>query len=259
MIFITLVAVIVIIIIIFVALWIKTSNSENDSAELAGEVGESIISRQLGENVEGVQYIINNALFRDKYKNTCQIDHILINENGIWVIETKNFSGRVYGTKEQRYWTQVKSYGENKKTFHNPIIQNEGHIKKLKTRIKFGCQVHNVVVFVDTDLSEINIENVCDIYELKNKTRQSVGKPISSDEMRKYYNLICKMIENDQVTIEEHIENVNKIKESIRNDRCPYCGVKLVKRKGQHGEFYGCANYPSCHFKINSLEEKDRL
>ena len=24
---------------------------------------------------------------------------------------------------------------------------------------------------------------------------------------------------------------------------CPQCGGKLVRRKGQYGEFYGCSNY----------------
>ena len=35
-----------------------------------------------------------------------QIDHILLNSHGIFVIETKNYKGVVYGSEGKNYWRQ---------------------------------------------------------------------------------------------------------------------------------------------------------
>ena len=35
----------------------------------------------------------------------------------------------------------------------------------------------------------------------------------------------------------------------VPGNGCPYCGSKVVKRKGPYGEFWGCSKYPECPFK----------
>ena len=42
----------------------------------------------------------------DNYGNTHQIDHVEIRENGIFYIETKNYSGLIFGGSNQTFWTQ---------------------------------------------------------------------------------------------------------------------------------------------------------
>ncbi len=37
----------------------------------------------------------------------------------------------------------------------------------------------------------------------------------------------------------------------LEEDKCPNCGGKLVERKSDYGTFYGCSNYPACHYKRN--------
>lgn len=32
---------------------------------------------------------------------------------------------------------------------------------------------------------------------------------------------------------------------------CPKCGGKLAERTGKFGIFYGCSNYPKCHYTLN--------
>ena len=54
---------------------------------------------------------MNNVILEVEYGNTTQIDHILINEYGVFVIETKNYKGVVYGTEGKNYW---KQYLKNK-------------------------------------------------------------------------------------------------------------------------------------------------
>ena len=101
------------------------------SPRLKGRKGEIVVARILGKTISGRQYVINDLLFSDQLGHSCQIDHIYINRYGIWIIETKNYSGQIYGTIDQREWTQVLAYGNTKNHFYNPIKQNTTHIYRL--------------------------------------------------------------------------------------------------------------------------------
>ena len=51
----------------------------------------------------------------------------------------------------------------------------------------------------------------------------------------------------------EHVEELKrermkKIVENEEAEKCPCCSGKLVLRKSEYGEFYGCSNYPNCRF-----------
>ena len=53
-----------------------------------------------------------------KSKNkTHQIDHVIVSSKGIFSVETKNYSGRIYGEDNQKEWTQVLNYGKVKNKF----------------------------------------------------------------------------------------------------------------------------------------------
>jgi len=52
------------------------------------------------------------AVFHDLYlprpdgKGTAQIDHVVVSPFGIFVIETKNMAGWIFGDERSRQWTQ---------------------------------------------------------------------------------------------------------------------------------------------------------
>lgn len=65
---------------------------------------------------------------------TTEIDLILLHESGIYVFESKNYSGWIFGNEAQKYWTQVLPQGHGhsrKEHFFNPILQNKVHLKWL--------------------------------------------------------------------------------------------------------------------------------
>ena len=55
----------------------------------------------------------------------------MIHEKGIFVIESKNYSGWIFGNERDKKWTQVLANGD-KNYFFNPILQNKIHIKYNK-------------------------------------------------------------------------------------------------------------------------------
>ena len=89
------------------------------SPEYRGKVGENRGKAVIGETIEGVQYVIND-LFLERKGKSSQIDHIVINPRGVFVIETKNYSGVIYGSENQQEWTQVLYYGRSKNNIYNP-------------------------------------------------------------------------------------------------------------------------------------------
>ena len=78
-----------------------------------------------------------------------EIDVLLLHETGVYVFESKNVSGSVYGDENHPQWQRFKSNSE-KDFFPNPIMQNEGHINALCDFLqldKFQFRVFSIIVF----------------------------------------------------------------------------------------------------------------
>ncbi len=103
------------------------------SPEEKGEIGEDIIYRDLAR-IEGRKAFLPNCYIPKHNGGTTEIDLIFLHESGVYVIESKNYSGWIFGDEEQEYWTQcLQSVGgiATKKQFYNPLWQNEIHIYAL--------------------------------------------------------------------------------------------------------------------------------
>lgn len=93
-----------------------------------GYYGEYLTFKAL-ERVRGYSRILGNV-YIPKDETTTEIDVIFIHETGIYVVESKNYSGWIFGNEEDRYWTQTFENGM-KFRFYNPIWQNNTHIRYL--------------------------------------------------------------------------------------------------------------------------------
>lgn len=237
----------IIIIIILSAISTIFSNSR-----IKGYIGEKTITNILGKTLHGQKYIINDLLFIDKSGHSCQIDHICINKHGIWVIETKNFGGKIFGSKYQKEWVQKFPHSKKNNNFYNPILQNKTHILRLSEYLNICDIFVNIVVFTNrADISKISAPNVIYPSKLKAVLCQCTGKNLSLNEMEHYYNKLLDLKNKKQITKDKHIKNINEIQFKISNNICPRCGDKLIVRNGRNGNFYGCSNYPKCKFTKN--------
>jgi hypothetical protein len=98
---------------------------------LKGKLGEFAVATHVKLYLKDPQYILLNDLtLPDGAGATTQIDHLLLSPYGIFVIETKNYKGWIFGSEHQKQWTQ-KIY-KNSYKFQNPIHQNYKHIKVLQ-------------------------------------------------------------------------------------------------------------------------------
>lgn len=216
-----------------------------------GELGEKIIATIL--DVNGGK-ILNNYIILDNFNKTHQIDHVLINKCGIFVIETKAYSGFIYGDENQEKWTQVLAFGKVKNQFYNPVKQNATHYYQIKNLIKDNLiPIFSCVVFVNGNIDNVRANNVFDTDGLISFVNEKPEK-LSEFQIENLYGFLeSKRAKN--ITELEHILSINKTLQDINNNICPRCKGKLVIRNGRYGQFYGCSNFPKCKFKkrINTI------
>ena len=79
---------------------------------------------------------------------TAQIDHIVVSRYGVFVIETKNYSGWIFGKADDPEWTQT--FYHKRDTVQNPLRQNYKHICALVENLRIDkSYFHNVVALTD--------------------------------------------------------------------------------------------------------------
>lgn len=216
-----------------------------------GWLGELIVKFIVGKTVcddTKEQYVVNNLMIENENGQTSQIDHIVINKNGVFVIETKNYSGRIYGNDNQLQWTQVLNYGRVKNKFYNPVKQNATHIYRIKQKVDINVPFYSVIVFVKNNIDYIESDKVFKCSNFKKYLNQDRGVDLSSQTMKSIYSTLTNIKQTNTVTNAEHINNINTMRQNIDNDICPRCGGALIIRDGKHGLFRGCENYPKCKF-----------
>ena len=94
----------------------------------------------------------HNVPVRYKQQQT-ELDHLIINGNGVFIIEVKNFSGELYGTAEDEEWLKDRFSSKGKlyrKHVRNPIgqVRRQEYIlsrflkgKKIRTQLIYlFCQ-----------------------------------------------------------------------------------------------------------------------
>lgn len=215
-----------------------------------GKAGEFVVAEILGETVAGEQYVINDYLFADRSGKSRQIDHIYINRYGIWVIETKNYAGEIYGREDRREWTQVLANGREVNRFYNPLKQNLTHIYSLAEVIGRRDVFHNVVCFVgNADISGVAANNVYSLHGLAGLKTRETSVRLTAEEMEKYYCCLVEWRNAHPSSEAEHIAEILEKRDEIRRGICPRCGGRLVVRSGKYGPFFGCSNYPECKFR----------
>ena len=232
-------------------------------AEAIGDHGEKRVSSFL-EYLDCEDYWVFNDILILNGKYTTQIDHIIISRFGVFVLETKNVHGKVYGNENSEFWKQFlpdigyRRYGFTQEHhLRNPIWQNEGHIKTLR-RLVFGSEIpiYGVILFSGgTELFITTNQPVLNMWEVVPYIKQYRSVVLTSEQMNYYRNRLLSVISISSADREKHLDNVyrnmERRDESVLNGRCPRCGGKLVLRTGKYGSFYGCSNYPQCKYTLN--------
>lgn len=215
-----------------------------------GRIGEARVNRvlaRLSKKYGG--HVIHDVMVLGDDGKTSQIDHVYVSNRGVFVIETKNYAGRIYGSQNQKQWTQVLAYGNVKNKLYNPVMQNHTHIRRLKEALPEAVNVVSAVVFVRGNIQYIDSENVYDLHGLKKLVKNS-AETIPANKVESITQSTQTFKDKPIQTNKEHVTQIKATQQGIKEGICPRCGAELVLRtsKTDGRQFYGCSNFPKCRF-----------
>lgn len=223
---------------------------------MKGVIGEALVN--LAANLfldKQVYKLFKNVTLPTEDGGTTQIDHVIVSRYGVFVIETKNIKGWIFGSANQKTWTQ-KIYRHTNQ-FQNPLHQNYKHTQTLQAALDLTPdKLFSVVVFIgDSEFKTSMPENV--VYaggyiRLIKSKQQSI---MTDSEVAN----ICRKIESGRLkpSIKTHVEHVKHVRNIVEQKQqqaenaCPKCGRPMVLRTVKSGEnqgnqFWGCSGFPKC-------------
>ena len=245
---------IVIVLIVGAKIWFS-------SPENVGKFGERRVAHRL--NWLSNEYISLNDILLPTYYGTTQIDHIVVSPYGIFIIETKNYKGWIFGREHSEVWTQSLlgkklpwGWSSKKHRLRNPIRQNAAHVRAVKAVLNEMGDFPIIPIVVFSDNATLNISApdhiVINWRRLRSTIRSYKTEQLSHEDVQRVVDKISAANISTKESRESHIRNIRTIQHNraatIANGKCPRCGGNLVERYGRYGSFTGCSNYPRCRF-----------
>ena len=242
----------------------------------SGRYGEYLLYKRL-EKLEksGAKFLFNLYIPKANGETT-ELDMIMISSKGIFVFESKNYSGWIFGSENQKNWYQTLPTGKgrsHKESFYNPIMQNKTHVAALDEFIEEAIPIYSVIVFSDKCVfKDVHVESTDVALIYLSQAKQVVsdvlneddGVLLSEDCIEEIYNklYLCSQVSEEEKN--QHIQTIRDKKSASKSEyfddfqslKCPKCGGSLVLRTTKKGEnvgnqFYGCSNYPKCKYTKN--------
>ena len=188
---------------------------------------------------------------------TTQIDHIFVSRFGIFVVETKNMKGWIFGRETEAQWTQ-KIFKKSFK-FQNPLRQNYKHVKAVEAALDVPAKaVHSIVVFVGdcTFKSPMpaNVNKGASYITYIKSFREPV---LSESQVQLALSKIkSARLEPNWRTHHRHVMQLKTRDDPLAERRCPKCGSMMILRTAKRGgyagkQFWCCSAYPKCRMVQN--------
>jgi hypothetical protein len=173
-------------------------------------IGEARVVTEIETHFSRMHVLLNNVTLPTE-NGTTQIDHILIADTGIFVIETKHYKGWIYGNPSEATWTQVVF--KLKSGFQNPLRQNYGHLKTLQALFNLpDDNFLSVVVFSgEADFKSFLGDSVFKLGELSGYLAKP--RPVVFDERKIAYivgRIEMKRLRRSIETDEYHVNSLRK-------------------------------------------------
>ncbi len=230
--------------------------------------------------------VLRNVYLPKDNGETSEVDVIFITQKGIFVFESKNYSGWIFGDEKSQKWTAMLP-NKQKNQFYNPIKQNRSHLKWMGKYVGEDIPLFSIIVFSERcELKKVTIESE-DIKVIKRDRTYATVRDIwdknpdvlSDEKIEDLYTQLEKLTNVDEAIKTSHVENIEKkyktpekipdipkVVSSKDNNEdvgldtetkvCPKCGSALVLRTAKRGEnagkqFYGCSGFPKCRYIQN--------
>lgn len=247
-----------------------------------GLQGEKEIAFELKNANIGMYVLHDVTLSYEDLK--AQIDYVIVTKGYTYLVECKNLLGDITVDNQGQFMRSYEVKGKKiKEGIYSPYTQAVRHKEILKKRWlskrnklqimlweksfenmwykplvvlsnskcllntkyapndvkKNTIRVDQLVSYIKRDLERYDH----DMYSSKKNMVELAESFLKDNEEVEYYDIASRY----QKDIESNKEK-KVVGENVKV--CPKCGGKLVERKGQYGEFYGCSNFPKCRYTL---------
>lgn len=148
-----------------------------------------------------------------------EIDTLIISVSGIYVLETKNFHGWIYGNEDWEYWT-VSYSNKRKYKFYNPVRQNSTHIRALQSLVPEIPAENYFSLIVFSDSSEFKrlevhsprtyVLNHGELNSFYNSLVQEHKWLLAREEVNQIFCMLKHFSNVSEEVKQRHIEDVNR-------------------------------------------------
>lgn len=167
---------------------------------------------------EGTKFLFNCYLPKED-GGTTEIDALAIHSTGIFVFESKNYSGWIFGKESEKMWVQTLPVGKEKSQkeyFLNPVLQNKLHIRCLKRVLGKDVPVYSVIVFserctlkkVDVWSRDVHVVNRDEVRESVTRILDERKNVLSQEEIALLYQRIYPYTQVSEQEKEEHVKRI---------------------------------------------------
>jgi len=154
---------------------------------------------------------------------TTQIDHLLVSPYGVFIVETKNIKGWIFGSEDQSNWTQ--SLYRKKYSFQNPIRQTFRQKKVLSEYLNLDESIiHTVIYFVSDCKFKTQMPTNVIRSGLGSYIKQYRNRILSPEEISRVLKILEKHISESALTTRDHIQSLRERHSSTTV--CPKCAIR---------------------------------
>lgn len=245
--------------------------------ERTGKMGEAKISNRLNlVSMFGKSGIIlRNVYIPIQNNQTSEIDLLFITQKGLFVIESKYYSGYIFGNEHSQQWTTTLFAGKGafgrtkveKHQFYNPIKQNQSHIRALTQYLGIDVQYYSIIVFSERcELKNVTVYtpnvHVCQqgsLHRVISHIWDTYPDILSAEEIESIHSKLLPLINQDASVKNQHVQNIQNMSrptQSVQSTHavqppqppqqtfqtpatpvplCPICGHPLVQRTARNG------------------------
>lgn len=191
-----------------------------------GRTGEYNIYKKLKRfEFDGAKILFNVYIPKENGKTT-EIDVLMISRKGLFVFESKNYSGWIHGSDDKTYWYQTLPVGRRRKShkekFYNPVMQNRTHVKSLSAFLNgfnFNLPMQSIIVFSDNcelknvslfnnDTVVINFKNMLSIVSAM--CERTPVDLLSNEDVNNVYNILYPYTQVSEGVKAAHIYNIQQ-------------------------------------------------
>lgn len=169
----------------------------------------------------GAKFLFNVYIPKQNGQTT-EIDILMICRKGIFVFESKNYSGWIFGGEKQKNWCQTLPSGKNrskKEYFYNPIMQNATHIRHLKTLTGSEIPFFSIIVFSERcTLKSLSLQNDAIKVIKRDKVLRTVSdickttphEALTDYDVNRLYKKLYPYTQLNAAGKKQHVENIKK-------------------------------------------------